>query len=53
VRAQSFTTFNGSEIIDLEKYTYRLLVTFDTDNDVDEASEARQRIYGVKVKYQE
>lgn len=51
VKEQSFSSFNGNEIIDLEKYTYRLLVAFDIDND--DPSEARQRIYGVKVKYQE
>ena len=55
VKEQSFSSFNGNEIIDLEKYTYRLLVAFDIDDDdkIDGPSEARQRIYGVKVKYQE
>lgn len=54
IRSQSFNQFNGLGTIDLEHYTYRILVTFDLDNsdNVDTPGEARQRLYGVKVKYQ-
>ncbi len=55
VNAQSFQSFNGLEVIDLEKYSYRLLVIFDTNNDdaINEPADATQRLYGVKIKYQE
>jgi hypothetical protein len=54
VKSESFSNFNGREIINLESYSYRLVVVFDLDNDetVDEPLEARQRIYGVRIKYQ-
>lgn len=55
VKAQSFQSFNGMEVIDLENYSYRLLVIFDITNDeiIDEPANAKQRLYGVKIKYQE
>jgi hypothetical protein len=51
----SFTAFNNKETIDLENYTYRLLVVFDIDHNetIRQPSEARQRIYGVKIQYEE
>lgn len=54
VRTESFSSFSGRETIDLENYTYRLVVVFDLDEgeDVYAASDARQRIYGVRIKYQ-
>lgn len=55
VKAQSFQSFNAQEVIDLENYSYRLLVIFDITGDViiDEPANATQRLYGVKIKYQE
>lgn len=55
VRQQSFNYFNGQEVIDLENYTYRILVVFDIDDGetIYEPSQAKQRIYGVKIKYQQ
>jgi hypothetical protein len=54
VRTESFTSFNGRETIDLENYTYRILVVFDLDDgeDVYAPLDARQRMYGVRIKYQ-
>jgi len=54
IRSESFGSFNGMDTIDLENYTYRLLIVFDIDPEdiIDEPSQARQRIYGVKIKYQ-
>jgi hypothetical protein len=54
VRSASFNDFNGREKIDLRNYSYRLLIVFNLEEgeDVDEPSEARQRIYGVSIKYQ-
>ncbi|HEX8040163.1 MAG TPA: hypothetical protein VF490_13480 [Chryseosolibacter sp.] len=55
VRSESFTSFNGLENIDLENYRYRIIVTFDLQPEdiVDQPSQAQQRIYGVKIKYQQ
>ena len=51
----SFTVFNNKENVDLENYTYRLIVKFDLvdEETVDEPAEATQRIYGAKIEYQE
>jgi hypothetical protein len=55
VRIETFSGFNGMETIDLENYTYRLVVLFDIDPEdiIDEPSQAKQRIYGAKIKYQQ
>ena len=55
IRSQPFTSFNGLETIDLENYTYRIVVSFDLDTGevIDTPAEATQRLYGVKIKYQE
>jgi hypothetical protein len=54
VRTESFTNFNGRETIDLENYTYRILVVFDLDEDerINTPMDAKQRMYGVRIKYQ-
>jgi hypothetical protein len=55
INSQAFTTFNGLETIDLRNYTYRIVVAFDLDDGqvIDSPSQATQRLYGVKIKYQE
>ena len=55
VKNERLQNFDGMETIDLENYTYRLVIRFDLENgeEVDTASEARQRIYGVRIKYEE
>lgn len=56
VRRQSFNSFNGFELVDRENYTYRIVVAFDMDAEddiVDEPGKAKQRIYGIGIKYQE
>lgn len=55
IKSQAFTAFSGRGTIDLENYSYRIVVTFDLDDaeEVDTPIEAKQRLYGVKVKYQE
>jgi hypothetical protein len=55
VRSESLDDFNGNESIDLENYTYRVVVVFDMDDDdaiVEEPSQAKQRMYGIRIKYQ-
>lgn len=54
IRNQAFRYFSGMETIDLEKYSYRLMIEFDIDDiRINEPGEARQRIYGVRIKYHE
>jgi hypothetical protein len=55
IRNQIFTTFSGLETIDLENYTYRIVVAFDLDDGqtFDSPAQATQRLYGVKIKYRE
>jgi hypothetical protein len=55
VRNESFQDFANNAIIDLENYTYRVVVVFDIDDDdtIDEPSQAKQRMYGVRIKYQQ
>mgnify|MGYP000347796838 CR=1 FL=1 len=55
INAQTFLAFKGKETIDLENYTYRVIIKFDLHNDefVDSVSEAKQRIYGLRIKYTE
>ena len=54
VRTESISNFNGMGTIDLEHYTYRVLVVFDIDEgeDIGEPVDALQRMYGVRIKYQ-
>ena len=55
ISSQSLTDFAGKETIDLEKYTYRVVVRFDQGKEegIDSPEDARQRVYGVRIKYQE
>ncbi|MEX2230625.1 MAG: hypothetical protein WD824_00585 [Cyclobacteriaceae bacterium] len=55
VRTESFNNFNSMGSVDLENYTYRVVVVFDIDDDdtIDEPSQAKQRMYGVRIKYQQ
>jgi hypothetical protein len=55
VAQQTFTSFNGAEVINNEIYSYRLLVIFGHSiaDPIIDPSQARQRIYGAKIKYQE
>lgn len=53
--SEAVVNFNGMEVIDLENYTYRLIFEFNVgdDSDVDSPDEARQRLYGIRIKYQQ
>jgi len=55
VRNESFQNFTDNANIDLENYTYRVVVVFDIDEEdmIDEPSQAKQRMYGIRIKYQE
>lgn len=55
VESAVLRTSNDLEKIDLENYTYRIIVQFDIDGgqDIDTPAEANQRLYGVTIKYQE
>lgn len=54
VRTESFYNFYGKEKINLENFSYRVLVVFDLDDgeDVNRPSDARQRLHGIRIKYQ-
>ncbi len=54
VTGETVVNFNGMEVIDLENYSYRLIVQFNIgdENDVDSPEEASQRLYGIRIKYQ-
>lgn len=54
IRSEVFNKFNGMEVVDRQNYTYRIGVTFDIAGEyvIDEPLKAKQRIYGVGVKYQ-
>lgn len=55
INSQSITDLKGKEIIDMENYTYRVIAGFDQgkEDGIDSPEEARQRLYGVRIKYQE
>ena len=55
IRSEIVINFNGRESIDLENYAYRVVVVFDIERneEISEPREARQRIYGIRIKYQE
>lgn len=55
VRNESFQDFADNAIVDLENYTYRVVVVFDINEQdiIDEPSQASQRMYGIRIKYQE
>lgn len=55
IQTETFTDFKDKETIDSENYSYRLIVEFDIDPEdvITGPQEARQRIYGVKIKYQQ
>lgn len=55
VRNQTLNSFNQPEVIDLENYTYRMVVIFDLEDleVISDPIQAKQRIYGVKIKYQQ
>lgn len=54
IRNQTINSFDQGEVIDLENFTYRIVFTFDLEDleIISEPSQAKQRIYGVKIKYQ-
>lgn len=55
VNSISLSNFAGREKIDLENYSYRLIVVFDIDDgeEIDMPAQARQRFYGARIKYEE
>jgi hypothetical protein len=55
VQGQTFKDFNGMGTIDSENYSYRLIIEFDIDpeDNITEPQQARQRVYGVKIKFQQ
>lgn len=54
IRSETLRNFKGKETVDDENYSYRLLVDFDiTPGEmITDPGQAKQRIYGVKIKYQ-
>jgi hypothetical protein len=53
VASQTFTSFSAREVVDMQNFTYRVVVVFDVDESdtVAEPAQASQRIYGVRIKY--
>jgi len=53
VRTHTFTAFTGGkDLVATDIYSYRFLVVFDVGSDYDNPSQAQQRIYALRVKYQ-
>jgi hypothetical protein len=55
IQTQTFSDFQDKGTIDCENYSYRLIVEFDIDPEdvITKPEDARQRIYGVRIKYQQ
>ena len=55
VAMQSFDYLNGMETVDLDHFTYRIIIRFDIDAEdiIVQPADAKQRIYGIKIKYQQ
>jgi hypothetical protein len=55
IQTQTLSDFTGKGTIDNENYSYRLMVEFDIDPEdvITKPEDARQRIYGVRIKYQQ
>jgi hypothetical protein len=55
INSVTIANFNNKEKIDLENYTYRIIVEFDLDDgeEVTAPDQAKQRLYGVRIKYEE
>jgi hypothetical protein len=52
ILTQTIVLFNGMEVISNEIYSYRLFVNFNFNSNVNDPSDAIQRIYGVRIRYQ-
>jgi len=52
IRTETISSFNGREIISNELFSYRIRVDFDINGNVDNPSQADQRIYGIRIRYQ-
>lgn len=52
IRSETLSSFNGLEIISNELFSYRIRVDFDINTNVDNPSQARQRIYGIRIRHQ-
>jgi len=53
IRTETLSSFNGREIISNELFSYRIRVDFVINTNVDNPSEARQRIYGIRIRYRQ
>ncbi len=53
IRTETISSFNGREIISNELFSYRIRVDFNINTNVDEPSQAQQRIYGIRIRYQQ
>lgn len=55
IKTQTFNSFNGMGQIDLENYSYRLIVRFDLDDGeiIDTPEQAKQRLYGITLEYEQ
>lgn len=53
VRTETFSDFQGMEKVDSENFTYRVVIIFDikAEDLIDDPLDARQRIYGIRIKY--
>jgi hypothetical protein len=55
IQTGTFSDFTGKGTIDNENFSYRLIVEFDIDPDdvITQPEDARQRIYGARIRYQQ
>jgi len=53
IRTETIISFNGREIVSNELFSYRIRVDFNINTNVDNPSQAGQRIYGIRIRYQQ
>ncbi|MEJ1242521.1 hypothetical protein WBG78_30515 [Chryseolinea sp. T2] len=52
IRTITQSTLASTNVIDNSQYSYRIVIDLNPDQDINNLSEASQRIYGVRIKYQ-
>ena len=51
IQTSLHTPITGNDIVDNSNYTYRIVVSLDQSNDVNDSNDADLRVYAVKIRY--
>lgn len=51
IQTSLHTPIAGNDIVDNNNYTYRVVISLDQSNDVNDSNDADLRVYAVKIKY--